>query len=148
MRSRSARLAAFSERDLSFSACLAGEVYDDAVRVTTIYMPLVHTPMIAPTTLYKSFPTLTPEEAAEIIEEAIVTRPKQIGTRIGSLFGIAYALNAGAVDGLVNIAYHLFPDSKAAAADPDGRVDQAPAPSTPMLARLLRGPTGRRAAMT
>jgi NAD(P)-dependent dehydrogenase (short-subunit alcohol dehydrogenase family) len=133
----------------AFSACLAGEVHDDGVRITTIYMPLVRTPMIAPTTMYKSFPTLTTDEAADIIEEAIVSRPKHIGTRIGSVFGIAYALNAGAVDGLVNIVYHLFPESKAASADSGGQgVGQERPPDAPMLARWLRDPIGRRGAPT
>jgi hypothetical protein len=41
-------------------------------------MPLVRTPMIAPTKIYKYVPTLSPEEAADLIAYAIVKRPKRL----------------------------------------------------------------------
>ena len=37
------------------------------MKFTTVYMPLVRTPMIAPTDIYEAFPTLTPEEAAQML---------------------------------------------------------------------------------
>ena len=55
------------------------------MRITTIYMPLVRTPMIAPTKMYDRFPTITPEEAADMICEAIIYRPKRIATPLGTL---------------------------------------------------------------
>ena len=42
------------------------------IAFTTINMPLVKTPMIAPTKLYNHVPTLTPEQAADLVVEAIV----------------------------------------------------------------------------
>ena len=42
----------------AFSRCAAPECVGDNVKFTTIYMPLVRTPMIAPTDIYKAFPTL------------------------------------------------------------------------------------------
>src|SRR5213075_1475180 len=53
----------------AFSRCAAPETVADNVKWTTIYMPLVRTPMIEPTDIYKAFPTLTPEEAAEFISD-------------------------------------------------------------------------------
>src|SRR5688500_11797104 len=47
----------------AWSRCVASEVIDDGVHITTIYMPLVRTPMIAPTKMYDAFPTITPDEA-------------------------------------------------------------------------------------
>ncbi|MEA2374103.1 MAG: hypothetical protein QOD53_566, partial [Thermoleophilaceae bacterium] len=41
----------------AFSRCVAPEVIGDGVHITTIYMPLVRTPMIAPTNIYDAFPT-------------------------------------------------------------------------------------------
>ena len=77
-------------------------------------MPLVRTPMIAPTKMYDRFPTITPEEAADMICEAIIHKPKRIATPMGTLGQILYALNPKSIDYILNTAYHLFPDSSAA----------------------------------
>ena len=98
----------------AFSRCIASEIIDDGVQITAIYMPLVRTPMIAPTKMYQRFPTITPEEAADMITEAIVHRPKRIATPIGTLGQILYAINPKSMDYILNSAYHLFPDSRAA----------------------------------
>ena len=45
----------------AFAWCAAPEFADANVRFTTINMPLVRTPMIAPTKLYDAFPTLSPD---------------------------------------------------------------------------------------
>jgi NAD(P)-dependent dehydrogenase (short-subunit alcohol dehydrogenase family) len=98
----------------AFSRCVASEVIDDGVYVTTIHMPLVRTPMIAPTGMYKRFPTITPDKAADMICEAIIHRPKRIATPLGTLGQLLYALNPRSIDYILNSAYHLFPDSSAA----------------------------------
>jgi len=77
-------------------------------------MPLVRTPMIAPTKMYRRFPTITPEEAADMICEAVIHKPKRIATPVGTLGQILYAINPKSIDYILNSAYHLFPDSKAA----------------------------------
>ncbi len=51
----------------AFSRCIASEIIDDGVYVSTIYMPLVRTPMIKPTKMYDRFPTITPDKAADMI---------------------------------------------------------------------------------
>ena len=83
-------------------------------------MPLVRTPMIAPTKMYDRFPTITPEEAADMICEAIIHKPKRIATPMGTLGQILYALNPKSIDYILNTAYHLFPDSSAAKGDKEG----------------------------
>jgi short-subunit dehydrogenase len=98
----------------AFSRSMAPEVIGDGVHVTTIYMPLVRTPMIAPTKLYDRFPTLTPEEAANMITEAIRKRPKRMATTMGTLGQITYALAPGAQDLVANQAYQLFPEGDGA----------------------------------
>ena len=70
--------------------------------------------MIAPTKIYDSFPTITPDEAADLICEAIRTKPKQINTRLGTFGEVAYALAPKAVDQILHMAYKVFPDSAAA----------------------------------
>ncbi len=98
----------------AFSRCIASEIIDDGVHITTINMPLVRTPMIAPTKMYDRFPTITPEKAADMICEAIIHKPKRIATPMGTLGQILYALNPKSIDYILNTAYHLFPDSSAA----------------------------------
>jgi NAD(P)-dependent dehydrogenase (short-subunit alcohol dehydrogenase family) len=98
----------------AFSRCIASEIKDDNVDITAIYMPLVRTPMIAPTKMYDRFPAITPEKAADMICEAIIHRPKRIATPLGTLGQLLYAINPRSIDYILNSAYHLFPDSRAA----------------------------------
>ncbi|HET6263909.1 MAG TPA: SDR family oxidoreductase, partial [Usitatibacter sp.] len=76
----------------AFSDCAASEFIDNQVHFTTINMPLVKTPMIAPTKLYNHVPTLTPEQAADLVVEAIVYRPVRIATRLGIFGEILHAV--------------------------------------------------------
>ena len=64
--------------------------------------------------MYDRFPTITPEEAADMICEAIIHKPKRIATPMGTLGQILYAINPKSIDYILNSAYHLFPDSSAA----------------------------------
>jgi NAD(P)-dependent dehydrogenase (short-subunit alcohol dehydrogenase family) len=109
----SAYVASKSALD-AFSRCIASEIIDDKVDITTIHMPLVRTPMIAPTKMYDRFPTITPDEAADMICEAIIFKPKRIATPVGTLGQILYAINPKSIDYILNSAYHMFPDSAAA----------------------------------
>jgi short-subunit dehydrogenase/thioester reductase-like protein len=101
----------------AFSRCVAPEVIGDGVHITTIYMPLVRTPMIAPTNIYDAFPTLTPDEAAQMICDAMIDKPKRLATRLGTFGQILYAVSPKVVDQVMNTAYNIFPDSKAAKGD-------------------------------
>src|SRR3954471_6552999 len=92
----------------------SSEVIGDNVTFTTIHMPLVRTPMIAPTKIYDQFPTITPDEAADLICEAIRAKPKTINTRLGTFGEVAYTLAPKAVDQILHMAYKMFPDSAAA----------------------------------
>lgn len=105
----SAYLASKAALD-AFSRSIAVEIIGDGVHITTVYMPLVRTPMIAPTKTYDYFPTLSPEQAAHLITEAIRKRPKRIGSTIGTLGQLSYAMAPGAQDLVVNRAYKLFPE--------------------------------------
>jgi len=97
----------------AFTRVVASEVVGDGVTFTTIHMPLVRTPMIAPTKMYDAFPAISPEDAALMICESLRTRPKHMGTRLGTFGEIAYALSPTAVDRILHLAYRVFPDSAA-----------------------------------
>src|SRR3954454_14901906 len=133
----------------AFSRCIASEIVDDGVTITTIHMPLVRTPMIAPTKMYNRFPTITPDKAADMISEAIIHRPKRIATPLGTLGQILYAINPRSIDYILNSAYKLFPDSSAAKGErPRDRTASAPPVAAPdeeasreqvVFASLMRG---------
>jgi NAD(P)-dependent dehydrogenase (short-subunit alcohol dehydrogenase family) len=108
----SAYVASKSALD-AFSRCTAPEVVEDNVKFTTIYMPLVRTPMIAPTDIYKAFPTLTPEEAGQMLCDAMIDKPKRLASRLGTFGEVLYAVSPKTVDLVLNQAYNLFPDSSA-----------------------------------
>lgn len=97
----------------AFSRCLSAEVHSHKIAITSIYMPLVRTPMIAPTKIYKYVPTLSPEEAADLIAYAIVKRPKKIATNLGRLASITYAIAPDVNNILMSIGFNLFPSSTA-----------------------------------
>jgi NAD(P)-dependent dehydrogenase (short-subunit alcohol dehydrogenase family) len=98
----------------AFSDCAASEFIDNNVHFTTINMPLVKTPMIAPTKLYNNMPTLSPEQAADLVVEAIIHRPVRIATRLGIFGEVLHAVAPKATQIILNTAFRMFPDSSAA----------------------------------
>ncbi len=110
----------------AFSRCVAPECIGDNVTFTTIYMPLVRTPMIAPTDIYKAFPTLTPDEAAQMLCDAMIDKPKRVASRLGTFGEVLYSVSPKSVDIVLNTAYNLFPDSKASKGD---KADGKPVPA-------------------
>jgi short-subunit dehydrogenase len=103
----------------AFSRCVASEIAHDNVSITTVYMPLVRTPMIAPTSIYDAFPTLSPAEAGQMICDAIIDKPKRVATKLGTFGQVLYSVSPKTVDLIMNQAYKIFPDSKAAKGEGD-----------------------------
>ena len=97
----------------AFSRCLSAEVHSHKIAITSVYMPLVRTPMIAPTKIYKYVPALSPEQAADLIASAIVKRPKKVATHLGRLASITYSIAPDINNKLMSIGYNLFPSSTA-----------------------------------
>ncbi|WP_180077136.1 SDR family NAD(P)-dependent oxidoreductase [Acinetobacter sp. YH12251] len=97
----------------AFSRCLSAEVHSHNIAITSVYMPLVRTPMIAPTKIYKYVPTLSPEQATDLIAYAIVKRPKKVATNLGRLASITYSIAPDINNKLMSIGYNLFPSSSA-----------------------------------
>ncbi|MEA2380617.1 MAG: hypothetical protein QOH72_588 [Solirubrobacteraceae bacterium] len=121
----------------AWTRVVSSEVVGDGITFTTIHMPLVRTPMIAPTKIYDSFPTISPDEAADLICEAIRSRPKQINTRLGTFGEVAYALAPKAVDQILHMAYKVFPDSAAAKGEKDP--DEKASMEQVAMANLMKG---------
>jgi len=123
----------------AFSRVIASEVIDDGVHLTTIHMPLVRTPMIAPTRMYDMFPAISPEEAAEMIAKAMVAQPKKVATRLGTFGELLYAVAPSVSDRILNQAYKLFPESQAAKGKSEEAPDKAPSTEAVAFAHLMKG---------
>ena len=104
----------------TLSDAFQAETQDEGIRFTTIHMSLVRTPMIAPTKLYDRFPTLTPEQAGEVLCEAIIDRPRRISPAFGRMASFADSLSPQFMDVVRNRGYKMFPDSKAAKGPKEG----------------------------
>lgn len=96
----------------AWSYCAAAEYADSGIAFTTINMPLVRTPMIAPTAAYRDAPALTPDAAAELVVKAIVDLPARIATDVG-LLGMGVQLAAPRmVQVIMNAAYRMSADAE------------------------------------
>ncbi|HTZ66661.1 MAG TPA: SDR family oxidoreductase [Roseiarcus sp.] len=121
----------------AWSDCAASEFLDRGIAFTNVNMPLVRTEMIAPTKFYSHVPTLDPDEAADLVVEALINRPARVATRLGR-FGQgvhATAPNLGRI--VMNTAFRMFPESAAARGEKEGEV--APTADQIAFTQLLRG---------
>jgi short-subunit dehydrogenase/thioester reductase-like protein len=122
----------------AWSNVVSSELFSDGVSFTTIHMPLVRTPMIAPTKMYDRFPTISPAQAADVVIKALVEKPHEINTLSGTVGALAHTLVPKTAFRVLNLAYHVFPDSAAA----KGTVGAEPGKSEneqQMMARLFKG---------
>jgi NAD(P)-dependent dehydrogenase (short-subunit alcohol dehydrogenase family) len=109
----SAYVASKSALD-AWTQSAAVEFSDRNVRLTTINMPLVRTPMIAATEVYDSMPVLSPEEAADMVAEAVIKKPKRIATPMGIYLQILTTVAPHFSEVVMNILFRMFHDSAAA----------------------------------
>jgi NAD(P)-dependent dehydrogenase (short-subunit alcohol dehydrogenase family) len=120
----------------AFSRCLSAEVKDKNIEITAIYMPLVRTPMIAPTKMYDYVPTWSPDHAANVVMKAIIEKPKSIATPLGTAAAVSYALWPKLNDYVLNKSFKLFPSSSAAKGRKEG---EKPSLEQVVFANVFRG---------
>jgi NAD(P)-dependent dehydrogenase (short-subunit alcohol dehydrogenase family) len=124
----------------AWTRCAAAEYADRGVTFTIINMPLVRTPMIAPTKIYDQVPVATPEEAADMVAEAITDRPKRIATRLGIAAEMMHLVAPRITEVVMNTAYRMFPDSAAAQGEQgEKKPELPPTQEALMFASILRG---------
>lgn len=123
----------------AWTRCAASEFADRGVNFTTINMPLVKTPMIAPTKLYDSVPTLTPEDAANLICEAIVQKPVRVATRLGIFGQVLHAVMPRVAQIIMNTTFRMFPDSDAAKHKAPGILPDMPSADQIAFSQMMRG---------
>jgi NAD(P)-dependent dehydrogenase (short-subunit alcohol dehydrogenase family) len=120
----------------AFSRSIASEVVADGICITTVYMPLVRTPMIAPTRIYEAVPTRSPDEAVDMIVDGIINRKKRVATRLGVFGEVSYAIAPKLIDRVLNTGFRLFPDSPRRGHD-DKHVP--PGPEAVAFAHIMQG---------
>lgn len=121
----------------AWTRCASSEFADQGVTFTTINMPLVRTPMIAPTQIYKNVPTLAPEEAADMIAQACIFRPVRIATRLGITGQVMHALVPRVAQIVMNTSFRMFPDSSAAKGDKGAKPQLSP--EAIAMQQMMRG---------
>ncbi|WP_028471625.1 SDR family oxidoreductase [Nocardioides alkalitolerans] len=124
----------------SWSNVVASELVGEGITFTSIHMPLVRTPMIAPTKLYDRFPTISPAQAADLVVKALVEKPHELNTPLGNAGAVAHTVAPKLAFRLLNMAYHVFPDSTAAKAHTQPDAARAGTENEQLLlARVFRG---------
>jgi NAD(P)-dependent dehydrogenase (short-subunit alcohol dehydrogenase family) len=75
-----------------FARALMLELGRRPIRITTVHMPLVRTPMIEATAVYEAFPALAAQQAARRIGRALIRRPVRISPRWSTLLELLHAV--------------------------------------------------------
>ena len=121
----------------AWTRCASSEFADQGITFTTVNMPLVRTPMTAPTKIYDSMPLLKPEEAADMIVQACVEKPVRVATRLGIFGAVLHTVAPRITQIIMNTTFRMFPESAAA------KGEKAPKPSLSpeaiAMAQMMKG---------
>jgi len=121
----------------AWTRCASSEFADTGITFTTINMPLVRTPMIAPTKIYNNVPTLSPEEAGDMIAQACISKPVRIATRLGISGELLHAAAPRIAQIVMNTTFRMFPDSEAAKGEKGSKSGLSP--EAIALQQMMRG---------
>ncbi|HJV79483.1 SDR family oxidoreductase [Noviherbaspirillum sp.] len=122
----------------AWTLCAASEFADVGIKFTTINMPLVRTPMIAPTAVYRDISALRPEEAADLVVQAIIHAPVRIATRVGVAGQAIHALTPRVAQLILNSMFRMFAETEPAAGK-EGAKAAPPSAERLAMQNLLRG---------
>ncbi|HYB33644.1 MAG TPA: SDR family oxidoreductase [Steroidobacteraceae bacterium] len=121
----------------AFTRCAAGEYGERGVHFAVVNLPLVRTPMTAPTRIYQQFPLIRAEEAADMVCQVIVHRLDRLATGLGIFAQLVNIFAPRISRAVMSEAFRMFPENEAAAA-----AAAPPTPTTPEMtafASLMRG---------
>ena len=121
----------------AWTRCAASEFADQGVTFTTVNMPLVRTPMTAPTKIYDSMPLLSTDEASDLIVKAVVEKPVQVATRLGISVGLLHGIAPRITQILMNTTFRMFPDSAAAKGEKGAKATLSP--EAIAMSQMMRG---------
>ncbi|MGA2319626.1 MAG: hypothetical protein ABSG95_02630 [Solirubrobacteraceae bacterium] len=80
-------------------------------------------------------PALTPEQAAQLVCDAIRTHADRFGPHLGAFTELGYAISPAVAKEILGAAYRAFPDAAATR----GNVDEGESALQRAVAQLLRG---------
>jgi NAD(P)-dependent dehydrogenase (short-subunit alcohol dehydrogenase family) len=138
--SNAARFAAYNASKAAleaFTRCAAAEYHDRGVRFTVVNLPLVRTAMVAPSRVYERFPLLPPEQAADMVCDAVARRPERLTTPLGKLAQLVEALAPSLNRAFMSESFRLLPESEAAGGSPGA--EKHLAPEVLAIASLMQG---------
>ncbi|HYK99910.1 MAG TPA: SDR family oxidoreductase [Steroidobacteraceae bacterium] len=138
--SNAARFAAYNASKAAleaFTRCAAGEFSERGVHFSVVNLPLVRTPMVEPTRIYRQFNLIPPERAADMVCAAIIERPQRLATGLGTLAQLVEVFAPRLGTALMSESFRIFPDSEAAGAAPGS--DAVATPDMVAFAALLHG---------
>ena len=121
----------------AWTGCAASEYADQGITFTTVNMPLVRTPMTAPTKIYDSMPLLSPEAAADMLVHACVDKPVRVATRLGIAVELLQAAVPRITQIMMNTTFRMFPDSAAAKGEKDAKPTLSP--EAVAMSEMMRG---------
>ncbi len=114
----------------------AAEYFERGLRFTIVNLPLVQTPMIAPTKIYEHASVLTPEQAAGMIAEAIINRTARQATGLGVFGNLVQTISPRLLLLIMNVLYQVFPES---APKKEGEPEQQLTPDQIAFSHLFPG---------
>jgi NAD(P)-dependent dehydrogenase (short-subunit alcohol dehydrogenase family) len=121
----------------AWSRCASSEYADQGITFTTVNMPLVRTPMTAPTKIYDNMPLLSTDEASDLIVQACVDKPVRVATRLGISVELLHAAAPRVTQIIMNTTFRMFPDSAAAKGEKLGKPTLSP--EAIAMAQMMRG---------
>ncbi len=121
----------------AWTRCASSEYADQGITFTTVNMPLVRTPMTAPTKIYDNMPLLSTDEASDLIVQACVDKPVRVATRLGVFGEVLHALAPTVTQIVMNTTFRMFPDSAAAKGDKSAKPTLSP--EAIAMAQMMRG---------
>ncbi|OBF60206.1 short chain dehydrogenase [Mycobacterium sp. 852002-50816_SCH5313054-b] len=98
----------------AFADVVGSETLSDHITFTNIHMPLVRTPMIAPSHRLNPVPAISPERAAAMVVRGLVEKPARIDTPLGTLAEVGNYFAPRTSRRILHQLYLGYPDSAAA----------------------------------
>ncbi|CDQ46383.1 non-ribosomal peptide synthase, dehydrogenase domain-containing protein [Mycolicibacterium neoaurum] len=98
----------------AFSEVVGTETLSDHITFTNIHMPLVRTPMIAPSRRLNPVPPITAEHAAAMVVRGLIEKPSRIDTPLGTLADLGTYFTPRLSRRVLHQLYLGYPDSAAA----------------------------------
>ncbi len=115
----------------AFADVVSTETLSDHITFTTIHMPLVRTPMIAPSRRLNPVPPITAEHAAAMVVRGLIEKPARIDTPLGTLADVGNYFTPKLSRRVLHQLYLGYPDSAAARGVEPADPPRAPARRRP-----------------